>query len=568
MPRPLRCLPPLRRSWTPAAALTTGLAALLLALLQIAAFNPTPLAGDPRPPLGPVSDTDRFVAPHPVTSEAFATFPVHAAEGAPGLWLLPRQAVPLRFQVEREIADRFGLEAIEEAVEVFNDVPGTRFGAEVAGVVDDGVDERRRDGVNRIFLDRQGCGDRFVARAHLWSDPVRIRGGRAIRDVREVDIGLCERLSPAALDVVVRHELAHIAGLDHLCDPDEDCHRPGMAEDNRCRIMYPRMDPCQELERGDLDGLVHLYPNLPRAGGGDARSTAARVARVTHPVPRSSLRVVVSAHDAPPARQVLSATLAGHLGLPHVLVDADCTAGPDGQALNHTLALTGTVTAVGEIPDSCRTALELAWQLEIEDLTSTRQVVAEMVDAIGGAPSRVVIAPPAGTARELPLSAQAAAAAVALHAPLVVLPDVTDMSAVVEALEDHPTIAEVVVFGDTTAVPNASLTSLAEADVAIRRLGGEEAADVAAALVELPQLRRRHPLGAAVVGDGHPEHAAAGVSLAVAVEGLVLPVSSPPSDGQLELLDHSFTRGAIVGGLQAVSSPTQRALSRALDGDR
>jgi hypothetical protein len=542
-------------------------AALLLALLQLVVLNPTPLAGDPRPPLGPVSDTDRFVAPHPVTSEAFATFPARAADGAPGLWLLPRQTVPLRFQVEQEIVDRFGLDAIVEAVEVFNGVPGTRFGAEVAGVVEDGVDERRRDGVNRIFLDRQGCGERYVARAHLWSDPVRIRGGRAIRDVREVDIGLCERLSASALDVVVRHELAHIAGLDHLCDPDEDCHRPGMGDDNRCRIMFPRMDPCQELEQGDLDGLVHLYPNLPRAGGGDARSTAARVARVTHPVPRSSLRAVVSAYDAPPARQVLSATLAGHLGLPHVLVDADCTAGPDGHALNHTLALTGTVTAVGEIPDSCRTALELAWQLEVEELQSTRQVVSEMVEAIGGAPTRVVVAPPAGTARELPLSAQAGAAAVALDAPLIVLSDVTDLSTVVEALEDHPTIAEVVVVGDTRAVPTASLTTLADADVAIRRLGGRDPAAVAASVVELPQIQRRHPLGAAVVGDGHPEHAAAGVSLAVAVDGLVLPVSSPPSDAQLELLDESFTRGAIVGGLQAVSSPTQRTLSRAMDGE-
>jgi hypothetical protein len=562
--RPVRSL----RRWraTPRTA-TVLVVALLLALVHIAALNPTPLAGDPRPPLGPVSDTARFVPPHPVTSEAFATFPVRGPGGEPGLWLLPRDTVPLRFQVEEEVVERFGLDAIEDAVAVFNDVPGTRFGAEVVGRLDERVDERRRDGVNRIFLDRQGCGERYLARAHLWSDPIRVRHGMAVRDVREVDIGLCERLDPADLGTVVRHELAHIAGLDHLCDPGEDCHRPGMGEDNQCRILFPRMHACQELERGDLDGLVHLYPTLPRAGGGDARSTAARVSRVAHPVPRSALRAVVTAHDAPTSRQVLSATLAGHLELPHVLVDADCTAGPDGDALNHLLALTGTVTAVGEIPDTCRTALERAWQLEVEQLGTTAEVVEEMVRAIGGAPTRLVVAPSPGSARDLPLSAVAAPAAVALEAPLVVLADDDRAEPVLDALRDHPTIGEVLLVGTTADVPTDVLTEIAEADVSVRRVSGRETARVTERLADLPALRRHHPLGVAVTGDAHPEHAAAGVSLAAAVDGLLLPVSDPPTGRQLSLLDERFSRGAVVGGLQAINSPTQRALSRAVDGE-
>jgi hypothetical protein len=565
MPSSSRVAEVLRAWWAVPTVVITGLLVLVLMALHVVVI-PTPLAGEPRPPLGSVSDTDRFVAPHPVTSEGFATFPARGPQGEEGLWLLPRQTVPLRFQVEAEVAERFGLEAIEEAVEVFNDVPGSRFGAEVASVIDERVEERRRDGVNRIFMDRQGCGERFLARAHLWSDPVRVRDGRAIRDVREVDIGLCDRLPASALHTVVRHELAHIAGLDHLCDPEDDCHRPGMGDDNLCRIMYPQLHRCQDVEQGDLDGLVHLYPNLPRAGGGDARSTAARVARVTHPVPRSSLRAIVSAQDAPTSRQILSATLAGHLHLPHVLVDADCTVGPDGDALNHVLALTGTVTAVGDIPDTCRTALERAWQLEVEDLQSTREVVEEMITGTG-APTRIVIAPSPAHARQLPIAAVAAPAAIALQAPLVVLPEDGRLDPVLQALEDHATIAEVVVVGGTADIPTGSLASLADAGVAIRRLPGDDLAEVTESAASLPPLERQHPLGVSVVGDGHPEHAAAGVSLAAAVDGLLLPVSDTPTTTQLALLDERFTRGAVVGGLQAINSPTQQALSRALDGD-
>jgi hypothetical protein len=232
-------------TWPSATWPAAGAVALVvtLALGHLAVLTPTPLAGEPRPQLESLPVEERWVPPLPVTNEDFATFPVTGPRGELGLWTLISDRVPVRFQAEQEVVDRFGLDELEEAVEVFNDVPGTRFGATVAGVVDDRVQERRRDGVNRIFLDRATCGDRYLARAHLWSQPIQVQDGRAVRYVNEVDIGLCDRLSEDRLPDVVRHELAHIAGLDHLCDPDEDCHRPGMGDDNACRIMAPRLKP-------------------------------------------------------------------------------------------------------------------------------------------------------------------------------------------------------------------------------------------------------------------------------------------------------------------------------------
>ena len=541
---------------------------LALAVAHLGALAPTPLSGGPRPALSESPRPDRWVPPRPHTDERFATFPVTGPQGESGLWTMPSARVPIQFAVEQEVVDRYGLDELSEAVEVFNDVPGSRFGASLSRVVDDGVEERARDGINRIFFDRRSCGERYLARAHLWSLPLHIEQGRATRYVAEVDIGLCERLEARWLESVVRHELAHIAGLDHLCNPGEDCHRPAMGDgDHTCRIMYTRLHECQEVTQGDLDGLVHLHPRLPRAGGGDDRASTAAAARVAYPTARANLEVVVAPHDAPLVQRLFSATLAGHVAAPHVLVDEACTAGPDGQALNRVLALAGRVTAVGELPEACAVTLQGSWELEVETLADARAVVDRIANEVDRPPTRLVLAPRPDEGRQVPIVASAAAGAVALGAPLMVLGPQGELAGVLDVLEAHDSIREVVVAGDLRHVGTPVLSALVEHGVAVRRLSAADATEVTARLLEQPELAWRGPWSAAVVSAAHVEHATAGVSLASALDGLLLPVAEDPDERQLTLLDEAFADGAIVGGVQAISPELQLRLSRALDGD-
>ena len=545
-----------------------SLLVVAMAITHLSVLAPTPLSGGPRPDLTESPRPDRWVPPRPHTDERFATFPALGPQGETGLWTMPSARVPIQFTAEREVIERYGLEDISEAVEVFNDVPGSRFGASLGRVVDDGVEERARDGVNRIFFDRRSCGERYLARAHLWSLPLHIEQGRATRYVTEVDIGLCDRLEARWLEPVVRHELAHIAGLDHLCNPGEDCHRPGMGDgDHTCRIMYTRLHECQEVTQGDLDGLVHLHPRLPRAGGGDDRASTAAAARVASPAARASFEVVVAPHDAPLVQRLVSATLAGHLGAPHVLVDEACTAGPDGQALNHVLALAGRVTAVGELHQACALTLEGSWELELDTLTNAREVVDRIAEEADRPPTRLVLAPRPDDGRQVPIAATAAAGAVALGAPLMVLGPEGELGSVLEVLEAHESIREVLVAGNLRHIGTPVLSALVEHGVAVRRLSAADATEVTARLLEQPELAWQTPWAAAVVSAGHAEHATAGVSLAGALDGLLLPVTDESDEDALALLDEAFDDGTIVGGVQAIPPELQLRLSRALDGD-
>lgn len=562
-PRPLR--PTLavgrRAPWT-VLALVLG-----LALAHLTVLAPTPLSGGPRSALPGPPPTDRWVPPRPNVDERFATFPVTGPQGEPGLWAVPSAGVPVRFAVEQQVVDRFGLDEVQEAIEVFNGTAGSRFGATIVREVDDGLNRRVRDGTHRIFIDRHSCGERYLARAHLWTRPPEVRHGQAVRYITEVDLGLCDRIEPESLAMVVRHELGHIAGLDHLCNPDEDCHRPGMGEGHACRIMYTGLRACQEVTQGDLDGLVHLHPRLPRAGYGGERMSAAHVARVRFPAARRSLRAVVTPEDAPTAQQLHSAALAGHVGAPHVVVDEDCTAGPDGEALDHVLGVAGTVTAVGELPRACATSLQGPWALELETIPDARALVERVIEEEQQPPSRLIVAPRPTDDGRVPLAAAAAAGSVALDAPLLLLGPDDEIRSVLDVVEAHDSIREVVLVGGLRHIPTPTVSALDAAGLAVRRLPARDAADATAHLLEQPELAGRDPRSVAVIAHDRPQHAVAGVSLAAAEQGLLLPVAEEPDAQALRLLDASFDRGAILGGRLAIAPALQQRLSRALDGE-
>lgn len=571
-------MPALTRSDLPREATRSRVRRLMVAivvmafsLLHLAFVAPTPLAGGPREPVASYAPAERWTPPPAVRDERFATFRFVDAGNTSGLWLVPSSSLPLTFVVEREVLERFGAEALTNAVEVWNDTPGSRFAASISRQVDAGVDERRRDGINRIYMDDRACDGRVLARANMWPGATVARDGLHARYVAEVDLGLCDRLRPQQLSTVIRHELAHVAGLDHLCDVDEDCWEEGFAEDNTCRIMSPRAHGCQKVTAGDLDGLVHLHPRLPRASGSDARATSASVAFATHPTPRSALTTVISPYDADPVDRIAAATLAGHLGSPHIMVDADCTRGPDGKALDRVVAVAGRVLAVGPVPATCLATLRGAWSLEVDELADSRAVedaVVAWLDAHeDGPPTRLVVAPTQAPARGTPVAAVAASAAIALGAPLTFVTDPDDAGPVLRLLEAHPDLEEVVVVADGAAASLPFVLEVVRAGVGLRRIPAGDAASAAVALANTPGLPLPRPLAAAVASTDHPEHTIAAIGLAAAMDGLLVPIEREVAPATIDLLRDQVVGGAIVGGRHAITSERQMALSRLVDGD-
>jgi hypothetical protein len=540
----------------------------VLALGHLASVGATPIADGPRDPLPRASAPDRWSPPLPVTDERFATFPLVDEEGRRGLWLLPSSAVPLEFVVEREVVDRFGEQELREAVEVWNDTPGSRFGASISRIVEAGVDERRRDGVNRIFIDRRSCGGRYLARAHLWPGETVVRGGSPARYIPEVDLGICDRLRPEQLAGVMRHELGHIAGFDHLCDEGEDCHRRGMAAENSCRVMSPRAHPCQEPTEGDRDGLVHLHPRLPRVTGGDGRTTSASAALATHPTRRASLRAVITHEDAAPDLRVAAAGLAAHLGAPHVLVDDECTTGPDGRALDRAVAVAGTVVAVGPHTEGCLASLRGAWALRVEHLPDQAAVLDHVLEHLvptGRPPAQLFVAPGTDLAADDPIGPVVAAAAAAARAPLVLLDDSEDLGEILDRIDPADRVTEITLVGDLEILPLTTQLALANAGVHVRRVPAADAGDAATLLAAFDHLWGPGPRWATLAATGEFDHLVIAVGVAAAEGGFVLPVDDRLRPEHATLLRHEVDRGAIVGGTRAIGRERQIALSRLVD---
>jgi hypothetical protein len=546
-----------------------GLLALVLSVAHLASVGATPIASGPRDPLRVASVPDRWTPPLPVTDERFATFPLVDAEGKVGLWLLPTSKVPLEFIVEREVLDRFGEDELQQAIETWNDTPGSRFGARISRVVDAGVEERRRDGANRIFLDRRSCGGRYLARAHLWPGELVVRSGLPARYISEVDLGLCDRLRPEQLAGVIRHELGHIAGLDHLCDEGEDCHRRGMDADNTCRVMSPRAHSCQEPTQGDLDGLVHLHPRLPRVTGGDGRTTSASASFATHPTRRAALRTVITPVDADPDLQVSAAALAGYLGAPHLLVDDECTSGPDGRALDRVIAVAGTVLAAGPVNEGCLATLRGAWALQVDHLPDRAAVLARMVEQLAltdRPPPQLFVAPGTELDPTGQLAGVAATAAVAARAPLLLLDDPDDAGAVLDLLDTEDRVTEITMVGDLEVLPLGTQLVLANEGAYVRRVPAADGGEAAVALSRFRHLWGTDPLSVTLASVDEPAHVLVGVGVAASEGGLLVPIEDALRVEHAELLRERADRGAIVGGTRAIGADRQITLSRLVDG--
>lgn len=458
-------------------------AALTLAAATLAG-SPSPVASGPRPVLtGTASVADRWQPPAVQVDDRFATLPFHDAQGRAGTWVVADSRLPLKLVLEREVVDRFGEQALRDGLEVWNGVPGSRFGVEVVGVVVQHHTSKRRDGVSRVFVDRTDCDGDYLARAHLYPREVVERHGRLGVFIEEVDIGICERMGADRLAGVLRHELGHVAGLGHLCDPGEECHVPEMGHDNRCRVMFPAAYSCQEPTFGDEMGLMHLYPALPRLPSGNLGYATAAASFAIHASPRSVDRAVLVARTAAPRLQLEGALLAGLRGVPMLAVGGNCTTGATGEELNRVLQVHASVTLVGDVDEACVVELTHGWELETEYLSDEHAVV-ETILAEHPDPTHAVVVAEGDEA--LAETVLALPTAVRLRAPLLR----ADASGLTEharqVLEATPSIRTVLIVGSAFRTSRQTESDLLDLGLSPRRI---EATDRAATAVA---VRRDH----------------------------------------------------------------------------
>lgn len=539
---------------------------LLAAVTWVLVSPPATTVSGPRPPLGGLATpiAGRDTSPPRYVGADFVT--LGPLSGDEGIWRLSPTVLPLRFRVERNVVERYGADAVRDAVAVWNGLPGSRFSATAATVTDSGIARRARDGVSRIFLDRHDCDGRYLARAHIWRGVEDRRTGTPVTWVTEVDIGICERLDQARFASVLRHELGHVAGLGHLCDAGAECWTPVLAEDNRCRVMNPAAYACQELAPGDVAGLRYLYPALPRVGAEDPAAQMAAVSYLLHPRPRAATSVIATAADAPLELQLAAARLAGHRHAPHLLIDDACTEGPGGRELNRVAAVGAEVVLVGDVDEHCLNELRYGWELEVRRLPSGDDVTTATVEALPEPPRRLVLAPAVGDGEVVPSAALGSPVAVHLGAPLITVPR-GDAGPLRRWLSELPSVTGIIALPG--ALPDDQLAEVAAAaEVRVRPLTGSTPRLLTRTLADMRDVYPTGALQPVAVADDRPRDAAAGVTLAVRLEdGLLLP-ADPEGPGRIsrELLGPRAASGYVVGPPSSLSHDAQGRLSAALDG--
>lgn len=549
-----------------ATRLSAMLLTVALAVGLTLAAAPSPLVSGPRPAVSThVGVGDRTTPPPPHVDVRFATLPFTSATGVPGIWKVTDRALPLRFSLEREVADRYGADAVRAGLTSWNATQGSDFSLLVDELIDEGVDRRRRDGVNRIFLDRRSCGERFLARAHLYPASSEVRGDHAVSWVEEVDIGICERLEPDRISWVLRHEVGHIIGLGHLCDYGSDCWSPEMSPDNHCRVMSPASYLCQELTAADRDGLVYLHPTVPRVAGSDTTGTAAAASYLEFPAVQQAPTVVATAVEAGPDLQAAASVLAATLGAPHLVVDEECTEGPDGLELNRVAAADATVLLVGDVSVRCEQNLNGGWMLDVDRLQDLRAVNERLVET-AGPPTTVLVVPRHDEDdRRMPVSVLAAPVATELGAPIVVT-DHTELSDDArDELERYPDARVAVALGSVITLRSAVTDALGEHGLRVRRIDATDRFGLAAKVARMRDVFGFEPIRAIIGSDADPADHAAVATLASQRGAAVVPVGDGPSTQALDLLEERVGDALVVGDRRAVSLRAQLDASRRLD---
>jgi hypothetical protein len=164
----------------------------------------------------------------------------------------PNSAFPIKYSVDRKVADAFPAGLVDRAFNAWTEVPDARLSFESAGVVNA---RPGKDGQNSVtFVDDLFKGQNFLALTTNWYDDT--------GHITEADIQIDPSVVPNHynLELLVEHEVGHLLGLDHSAVLSS--------------VMYPFVGRgvSATLDSDDIVAIGSLYPRVdPNANAATLR---------------------------------------------------------------------------------------------------------------------------------------------------------------------------------------------------------------------------------------------------------------------------------------------------------
>ena len=157
----------------------------------------------------------------------------------------PTSAFPVRYSVDRKVADAFPAGLVDRAFAAWTEVPDARLSFESAGV---GNVQAGKNGQNSVtFVDDLFKGQNFLALTTNWYDDT--------GHITEADIQIDPSVVPNHynLQLLVEHEVGHLLGLDHSAVLSS--------------VMYPFVGrgAGATLDSDDIVAISSLYPRVDPA---------------------------------------------------------------------------------------------------------------------------------------------------------------------------------------------------------------------------------------------------------------------------------------------------------------
>ncbi len=154
----------------------------------------------------------------------------------------PTSAFPVRYSVDRKVADAFPAGLVDRAFAAWTEVPDARLSFESAGV---GNVQAGKNGQNSVtFVDDLFKGQNFLALTTNWYDDT--------GHITEADIQIDPSVVPNHynLQLLVEHEVGHLLGLDHSAVLSS--------------VMYPFVGrgAGATLDSDDIVAISSLYPRV------------------------------------------------------------------------------------------------------------------------------------------------------------------------------------------------------------------------------------------------------------------------------------------------------------------